>query len=81
MLKTWKFNIYNRKTFGALLTGLSKVFDYLPHNLLIAKLNSYEFSITAIRLVQNYPSNRKQTLGKNFFFFVFGVPQWFILGP
>ena len=89
MLKTWKSNIYNRKTFGALLTGLSKVFDYLPHNLLIAKLNSYEFSITAIRLVQNYPSNRKQRTKINsnfssweeFFFFVFGVPQWFILGP
>ena len=42
--------------FGALLTDLSQAFDYLSHDLLIAKLNAYGFSIAALRLVQNYLS-------------------------
>ena len=60
MLEKWKTAIDNRKMFGALLTGLLKAFDCLSHDLLIAKLNAYGFSIAALRLVQNYLSNRKQ---------------------
>ena len=56
MLEKWKSAIDNRKTFGAHLTDLSKAFHCLPHDLLIAKLNSYGFSIAALRLVQNYIS-------------------------
>ena len=37
--------------FGALLTDLSKSFDYLDHDLLKAKLNAYGFSWTALKLV------------------------------
>ena len=46
--------------FGALLTDLSKEFDCLSHDLLIAKINAYRFSIAALRSVQNYLSNCKQ---------------------
>ena len=46
--------------FGALLTDLSKGFDCLPHELLIAKLHAYGFSLAALRLVRSYFSNRKQ---------------------
>ena len=41
MLEKWK----SRKMFGAHLTDLSKAFDFLSHDLLMAKLNSYGFSI------------------------------------
>ena len=53
-------SVDNSKMFGALLTDLSKVFYYLDHELLIAKLNAYGFSLTSSKLVHNYLSNRKQ---------------------
>ena len=44
--------------FGVLLKDLSKAFDYLDHELLIAKLNAYGFSLTALKQVHNYLLNR-----------------------
>ena len=72
--------------FGALLTDLSKALDCLDHELLIAKLNAYGFSLTALKLVHNYLSNRKQRTKINSLYnsllkIIFGVPQGSILGP
>jgi hypothetical protein len=39
---------------------LSKVFDCLPHDLLLQKLKYYGTSKSALNLIQNYLSNRKQ---------------------
>ena len=85
MLEKWKSAIDNRKMFGALLTDLSKVFDCPSHELLITKLNACGFSIAALRLVENYLSNRKQRTKINSDFgsweeILFGVPQGSILG-
>ena len=60
MLEKWKRSVDNSKMFGVLLTDLSKAFHCLEHELLITKLNAYGFSLTALRLVHNYLSNRKQ---------------------
>ena len=60
MLEKWKSAVDNQKRFGALLTDLSKAFDCLSHDLLIAKLNACWFSIDSLRLVQDYLTNRKQ---------------------
>ena len=49
-----------RKDFGTLLTDLSKVFDSLSHELITAKLNAYRFSLSALKLVQNYLSKRQR---------------------
>ena len=53
MLEKWQSAIDNRKMFVALLTNLSKAFDCLSYDLLIAKLNAYGFSIALLRLMQN----------------------------
>ena len=60
MLEYWKSGVDEGKVFGALLTDLSKAFDCLSHELIIAKLNAYRFSLPALKLVQNYLSKRQQ---------------------
>ena len=55
----------NRKAFGALLTDLTKAFDCLDHELLIAKLNACGFSLPALKLIHSYLSNKKQRIKIN----------------
>ena len=86
MLEKWKSATGNRKLFGALLTDLSKAFDCLSHDLLIAKLNAYGFSMSALRFVQSYLKNRMQRRKINSEYrsweeIMFGVPQGSMLGP
>ena len=70
-----------KKVFGALLTDLSKAFDCLSHDLLITKLNAYGFSMTALRLIQNYLSNWKQRTNSSWEEILFRVLQGSILRP
>ena len=44
MLEKWERSVDQGKVFGVLLTGLSKAFDYLPYELIMAKLIIYAFS-------------------------------------
>ena len=60
MLEHWKGATDNNKAFGALLTDLSKAFDCLSHDLLIAKLHAYGLDIDSLNILQDYLSNRKQ---------------------
>ena len=86
MLEKWKRSVDSGKAFGALLTDLSKAFDCLDHELLIAKLNAYGFSLPALRLIHDYLSHRKQRTRVNnsyseWLAVIFVVPQGSILGP
>ena len=60
MPEKWKKSVDNGKAFGALLTNLSKAFDCLDHELLIAKLNAYGFNLPSLKLIHDYLSNRTQ---------------------
>ena len=60
MVEEWKRSVDSGKAFDTLLTGLSKAFDCLYHELLIAKLNAYRFILLALRLIHDYLSHRKQ---------------------
>ena len=65
MLEKWKRAVDNNKVFGALLTDLSKAFDWISHDLLIAKLNAYGLSLYALKLVHSYLQSQSQTKNKN----------------
>ena len=72
--------------FSALLTDLSKAFDCLPHDLLIAKPDAYGFKNDALYLIFNCLNNRKLRVKINSSFSSFqniisGVPQVSLLGP
>ena len=76
----------NWGVFVALLTDLSKVFDCISHDLIIAKLEAYGFHIDALKLIHDYLSNRKQRVKVNDAYsswkdIFYGVPQESILGP
>ena len=86
MTEKWKKPVDEGKTFPAPLTDLSKAFDCLPHDLIIAKLNAYGFGLSAAWLMQSYLCNRKQrtkisTAYSSLEEIFFGVPQGSILGP
>ena len=65
MIEKWKKVVDNGGAFAALLTDLSKAFDCIPHDLIIAKLEPYGFQIDALKLVYDYLSNRKQRVKLN----------------
>ena len=71
---------------GVLLTDLSKAFDCILHDHLIAKLAAYSFDYNSLQMLQNYLSNRKQRTKINdehskYCKILFGVPQGSKLEP
>ena len=60
MIDKWKKAVENNKVFGAILTDLSKAFDSICHDLLVAKLHAYGLSLLALKMIQDYLLNRKQ---------------------
>ena len=60
LVEEWREHLDENVAIGAVLTDLSKAFDCIPHDLIIAKRAVYGFSDTALRFVYSYLSNRKQ---------------------
>ena len=86
MIEILKKCVDKGKTFGALLTDLSKAFAFFPHDVIIEKLNAYGFGISASKLMHNYLSYKKQRTKTNSSYssweeILFGVPQGSTLGP
>ena len=68
------------------MMDLSKAFDCIPHEILIAKLHAYGFSRDSLKLIYNYLKERKQRVKINAEYssweeILNGVPQGSVLGP
>ena len=86
MIEHWKMSLDNVGHAGGILMDLSKAFDTINHNLLIAKLHAYGFSRDALEIIYNYLSDRWQRTKINNSFstwskIVCGMPQGSVNGP
>ena len=86
MLEKWKISLDKGGYAGGVLMDLSKAFDTLNHDLLIAELYAYGFGKNALKLIQSYLSDRWQRTKINTSYSAWsallkGVPQGSVLGP
>ena len=60
MIETWKIKLNMGHKVGVIYMDLSKAFDSLNHELLIAKLRCYGLDQNAVEFFKSYLSNRYQ---------------------
>ena len=87
MIEKWKEYLDKKGGIaGAIMMDLSKAFDTINHELLIAKLEAYGFDNGSLAILLSYLSDRRQRTKINTSFSTWseilsGVPQGSILGP
>ena len=86
IIENWKTSLDNKGIDGAILMDLSKAFDIVNDELLIAKLGVYGFDERALAIILNCLSDRWQRTKINTSFstwikLLHGVPQGSVLGP
>ena len=86
LTERWPISPDNRGYRGAVLMDLSKAFDTLNHDSLIAKVQVYGFEIKTLKLLHSYLTKRWQRIKVNpsfrtWFELLQGVPQGSVLGP
>ena len=86
LIENWKKDLDNKKIVGTVFMDLSKAFDCIPHELLIAKLHAYGFNKKVLTFLYSYLKRRKESVKINdtesfFQILLSGVPQGSILGP
>ena len=65
MIEKWRKSLNAGGAYGTLLTDLSKTFDCLPRELLIAKLHAYGVDIFSLKLLHSYLTKWEERLKLN----------------
>ena len=86
LTEEWRNKLDKNYVVGTVLMDLSKAFDCVPHDLLIAKLDAYGFDKDALSYILSYLTEREQATRINNIYSLYqlilsGVPQGSILGP
>ena len=86
MLQSWQRELDESGYVGTILMDLSKAYDCIPHQLLIAKLEAYGLHKNSLNLLADYLSGRKQrtkigSVFSEWWKIICGIPQGSILGP
>ena len=86
LLQQWQKCLDIKGVVGTILIVLSKAYNCIKHDLLIAKLYAYGFSLESLDLMLSYLSGRKQRVKFSSLFskwveILLGIPQGSILGP
>ena len=86
LIEEWRSRLDNDYTVGGVLMDLSKAFDCIPHDLLIAKLLAYGVHEKIVHIFYSYLQSRKQcvkinNISSDFLDIISGVPQSSIAGP
>ena len=86
MPEDWKTKLDDDFTVGTMLMDLSKAFDCIPYDLLIAKLHTHDFHKNSLVFIYSCLKRRRQLVCindvySNYQSFLSGVPQGSVLGP
>ena len=86
LLQEWQNELDKSGFVGTVLTDLSKAYNCLPHDFLLAKFEAYDIGKSGLNLLLSCLSNRKQRTKVNssyidWYDIIRGVLQGSILGP
>ena len=86
LIQKWQSELDSGGYVGTILMGLSKAYDCLSHDLLIAKLKAYGLDVDSLNFLLDYLSLRKHRTKERSSYskwseICWGIPQGPILGP
>ena len=86
LLQNWQKSLDKGEIVGTVLMDLSKAYDCIPHDLLIAKLEAYGLGYSSLKFLLSYLKGRNHRVKIGSVFsswleLLLGIPQGSILGP